>query len=154
MAAPTALGDGWPVFTGATVEPSAHIGSGGRAQTALEKRRGGTAGTEPDAEDGPDSAAMTRREEYRRGLALHMAEVRRFVALRVSSYADAEDIAQEVLLQAWLKLGTFQSGNFLAWLYAIAPFGGGSLPRPAAIRVPPSGVHGTRGVGAGPADGG
>jgi len=46
--------------------------------------------------------------------------VRRFVALRVTNHADAEDIAQQTLLVALAKRDTFRGGSFASWLFTIA----------------------------------
>ena len=48
------------------------------------------------------------------------AEVHRFVARRVANAADAADIAQQTLLRACAKLGSFRGPNRSAWLLTIA----------------------------------
>ncbi|HEY5915011.1 MAG TPA: RNA polymerase sigma factor [Verrucomicrobiae bacterium] len=60
------------------------------------------------------------REDYLRQLEASVPEVHRFVAQRIANKADAEDIAQQALLQAVAKLATFRSEHFRAWLFTIA----------------------------------
>jgi RNA polymerase sigma-70 factor, ECF subfamily len=47
-------------------------------------------------------------------------EVHRFVARRMSNFADAADVAQQTMLIASLKLSTFRNGDLNGWLFAIA----------------------------------
>jgi len=47
-------------------------------------------------------------------------EIQAFVARRVRNQADADDLAQQTLLNAYAKLTTFAGGNFRAWLFTIA----------------------------------
>ncbi len=63
---------------------------------------------------------LARCEEYLRQLVGCASEVRRYVAGRVGNHADAEDIVQQALLQAWVNLGAFRGGNVRAWLFTIA----------------------------------
>ncbi|MBI5383947.1 MAG: RNA polymerase sigma factor [Verrucomicrobia bacterium] len=47
-------------------------------------------------------------------------ELHGFVARRMANPDDAADIAQQTLLIAFTKRGTFRGGNFRAWLFTIA----------------------------------
>lgn len=38
----------------------------------------------------------------------------------MGGHPDAQDVAQQALLQAWAKLDTFRGGDFRAWLFTIA----------------------------------
>lgn len=58
--------------------------------------------------------------DYARRLEVSAAGVHRFVARRVANSADAADIAQQTLLQAFAKRGTFRGENFSAWVLTIA----------------------------------
>jgi RNA polymerase sigma-70 factor (ECF subfamily) len=40
--------------------------------------------------------------------------------LRRLSFADAEDVLQDILLKAWRAAATYQGGNYRAWLFQIA----------------------------------
>ena len=52
---------------------------------------------------------------------LYLEEVYRYVFYRVGSEADAEDLTEQVFLNAWENLPNFlQSVHFKAWLYRIA----------------------------------
>ncbi|MGB3717608.1 MAG: RNA polymerase sigma factor [Candidatus Promineifilaceae bacterium] len=52
---------------------------------------------------------------------LYLEEVYRYVFYRVSNEADAEDLTEQVFLNAWENLPKFlQSVPFKAWLYRIA----------------------------------
>ena len=53
-------------------------------------------------------------------LELSAPAVHRFVAQRIANRQDAEDIAQQVLLQALAKLSTFRGRNFQAWIFTIS----------------------------------
>lgn len=55
-----------------------------------------------------------------RRLGLSESALHHFVAARVTNAADAEDIAQQALLQACNKISTFRGENLSAWLFAIA----------------------------------
>jgi RNA polymerase sigma-70 factor, ECF subfamily len=51
-----------------------------------------------------------------------LGPVYRYVLYRVGNRADAEDLSEQVFLQAWAAIERFhwQSKPFLAWLYALA----------------------------------
>jgi RNA polymerase sigma-70 factor (ECF subfamily) len=51
-----------------------------------------------------------------------LSPVYRYVFYRVSNRADAEDLSEQVFLQAWAAIDRFrwQGKPFLAWLYALA----------------------------------
>lgn len=53
---------------------------------------------------------------------LHLTRVYRHVYYRVGNRADAEDLTQQVFLQAWRAIGRFQrtGAPFIAWLLTIA----------------------------------
>lgn len=53
---------------------------------------------------------------------LHLTRVYRHVYYRVGNRADAEDLTQQVFLQAWRAIGRFQrtGAPFVAWLLTIA----------------------------------
>jgi RNA polymerase sigma-70 factor, ECF subfamily len=53
-------------------------------------------------------------------LELQAGVVHRFVAQRVPVHADAQDIAQQALLRAWINLNKYRGGDFRAWVLAIA----------------------------------
>jgi RNA polymerase sigma-70 factor (ECF subfamily) len=66
------------------------------------------------AQDGDREAFDELIEPYRRELLGYSYRL-------LGSFQDAEDLVQEVLLRAWLKLRTFEKrGSFRAWLYKIA----------------------------------
>jgi RNA polymerase sigma-70 factor (ECF subfamily) len=52
----------------------------------------------------------------------YIERIYRYIYYRVADVEIAEDIASQVFLKAWEKLGTFQVGStpFIAWLYRIA----------------------------------
>jgi RNA polymerase sigma factor (sigma-70 family) len=80
--------------------------TGGRLRTAIG---GETASaTEPPSGD------------HMQLLELSAPEVHRFVAQRIPNKADAEDVAQQALLQALAKLATFRGRNFRGWLFSIS----------------------------------
>jgi RNA polymerase sigma-70 factor, ECF subfamily len=53
-------------------------------------------------------------------LAEYASEIHAFVAVRVADAADADDIAQQALLQAAQSAHLFRGGNRRAWLFTIA----------------------------------
>lgn len=68
--------------------------------------------------DAPNREA--NREDYLVLIGSLSGEVHRFVASRVVNHADAEDIAQQTMLTACAKIGTYQGGDLRAWLFTIA----------------------------------
>jgi RNA polymerase sigma-70 factor (ECF subfamily) len=77
----------------------------------------------PDAEASLVEAAI--RGDARAFAALydrHVARVYRHVYYRVGRRADAEDITQQVFLQAWRAIGRYRrtGAPFLAWLFVVA----------------------------------
>jgi RNA polymerase sigma-70 factor, ECF subfamily len=61
------------------------------------------------------------RAEFEKLIAPYHRELKLHCYRMTGSLADAEDIAQEVLLRAWLKLSGFEGrAGFRAWLYKIA----------------------------------
>src|SRR5260370_39911285 len=66
------------------------------------------------AQHGDKHAFGDLTEPYRRELLSYCYRL-------LGSWQDAEDLVQDVLLRAWLKLSTFERrGSFCAWLYTIA----------------------------------
>jgi len=59
----------------------------------------------------PDLQALVRN---------HEGEIRRFVISRIGYGTDADDIAQQTLLQATRKLNSFRGNNLRPWLFTIA----------------------------------
>src|SRR5512138_899911 len=53
-------------------------------------------------------------------IGLETRHVHRFVARQMANPADAADLAQQTLLVACERLGTFRNGNLRAWLFSIA----------------------------------
>lgn len=82
--------------------------------------------TSQDADESSSDSLLPRRSSSPLGeveLALldtHVASVHRFVAQRVRNFSDAQDIAQQTLLVASVKLGTCRGTNPQAWLLTIA----------------------------------
>lgn len=52
----------------------------------------------------------------------YMPPIYRFIALKVGTRQEAEDLAHEVFMSAWQKLGAYQAQGFpfSSWLYKIA----------------------------------
>lgn len=73
-----------------------------------------------DAKPAPPECAGGGHDQGRELSAAAAAELHRFVARRVANHADAQDIAQQALLQAWTKLDSCRSENLAPWLFAIA----------------------------------
>lgn len=60
-------------------------------------------------------------QEFTRLLTLYRAPIARYVHFRISSYADAEDVLQEICLYAYQRFPALRDRQaFLAWLMAIA----------------------------------
>jgi RNA polymerase sigma-70 factor (ECF subfamily) len=74
---------------------------------------------EPPPQNSPPGSESENRD-YLSLLESSAPEVHRFVAQRIANKADAEDIAQQVLLQALANLSTFRGKNFRAWLFTIS----------------------------------
>ena len=78
--------------------------------------------------DEPAIAALVDRSKKRDQAAFadlydqFLGPVYRYVFYRVGNRADAEDLSEQVFLQAWAAIEQFrwQSKPFLAWLYALA----------------------------------
>jgi RNA polymerase sigma-70 factor, ECF subfamily len=78
--------------------------------------------------DEPAIAALVERAARRDQAAFaelydqFLSPVYRYVFYRVSNQADAEDLSEQVFLQAWAAIDRFrwQGKPFLAWLYALA----------------------------------
>ncbi|MDA8219001.1 MAG: sigma-70 family RNA polymerase sigma factor [Dehalococcoidales bacterium] len=53
---------------------------------------------------------------------LHLTRVYRYVYYQVGNRADAEDLAQQVFLQAWRAIRSYKPGKspFIAWLFTVA----------------------------------
>ena len=67
------------------------------------------------------SARQGEREAFDSLIELHGRSVLRYLRHMCNSEADAEDLAQDVLYQAFRRLSTFQDGtNFRSWLMTIA----------------------------------
>jgi RNA polymerase sigma-70 factor (ECF subfamily) len=98
-AAPT--GNGSVVETGASVQDGVNL----QAEARLL-----------DAAIAGDDAAFAGLYD------LHLTRVYRHVYYRVGNRADAEDLTQQVFLQAWRAIGRFQrtGAPFVAWLLTIA----------------------------------
>ena len=47
-------------------------------------------------------------------------DIFRFIASRVGGEADAADLAQQTLLQAFVKLHAFRGGDIRSWIFSIA----------------------------------
>lgn len=69
-----------------------------------------------DAAIGGDAAAFAALYDQ------HLARVYRHVCYWVGSQADAEDLTQQVFLQAWQAIGRYKhtGASFIAWLLTIA----------------------------------
>ena len=64
-----------------------------------------------------------RYEEFVRLFARDERSLRVFIRSLLPTWADADEVVQEVALVAWRKFATFQSGtSFLSWLRVIARF--------------------------------
>jgi RNA polymerase sigma-70 factor (ECF subfamily) len=74
---------------------------------------GATLAAAASAGDVPAFAALYDR---------HVERVYRHIYYRVGNQADAEDLTQQVFLQAWRAIGGYRTTGapFLAWLFAIA----------------------------------
>ena len=67
------------------------------------------------------SAKQGDREAFDALIELHGRSVLRYLQHMCASRADAEDLAQDALYQAYRRLSTFQEGtNFRSWLLTIA----------------------------------
>jgi RNA polymerase sigma-70 factor (ECF subfamily) len=87
-------------------------GSGFQREFSVRRARGNR--FEVSAADGEPSAADAELS------AADISGVYGFVARRVANRADAADIAQQTLLLACAKRGTWRGANLSAWLFAIA----------------------------------
>jgi len=64
------------------------------------------------AGDGPAFARLVTR---------HQGAVRGFLRRLAGNHADADDLAQETFVTAWMRLGAFRAGeSFRAWLCGVA----------------------------------
>jgi RNA polymerase sigma-70 factor (ECF subfamily) len=64
--------------------------------------------------------AEREREDFEREVMPHLPEIYRAARRETGSKAEAEDLAQEVFLQAWKAFARYERGtNARAWLYRI-----------------------------------
>ena len=69
---------------------------------------------------GRSGAAERLREDFERECLAHLREIHRAALRLTRRTAEAEDLAQEVFLQAWKSFDRFERGtNARAWLYRI-----------------------------------
>jgi RNA polymerase sigma-70 factor (ECF subfamily) len=69
---------------------------------------------------GRGTHAETARADFEREVLPHLREIYRAALRQVRNPAEAEDLAQEVFLQAWKSFDRFERGtNARAWLYKI-----------------------------------
>ena len=87
-----------------------------------------TGASPPLIGDEPTIVALVERSQKRDQAAFaalydqFLGPVYRYVLYRVGNRADAEDLSEQVFLQAWASIERFrwQSKPFLAWLYVLA----------------------------------
>lgn len=80
------------------------------------------AGREPGKEASPIGEAKNGdKKAFDQLVTIHQEHLRRFVSRKISNQEDAADLCQDVLLRAYLKLGSFQGrSRFRTWLLSIA----------------------------------
>jgi RNA polymerase sigma factor (sigma-70 family) len=87
---------------------------------ALQGAARRTADDEIQVATSPSPASAAVGEAELAVLESLVGSVHRFVAQRANNFADAQDIAQQTLLVASAKLGTFLGGSLQAWVLTIA----------------------------------
>ncbi|MDZ7638966.1 MAG: sigma-70 family RNA polymerase sigma factor [Bryobacterales bacterium] len=76
--------------------------------------------------NGAFGKADTRRTEFERDAAPHLPGIYRAALAMFGNPAEAEDVAQEVFVQAWQSFDRFEPGsNCRAWLFKILSFKAG-----------------------------
>lgn len=66
-------------------------------------------------------AKLGDREAFGKLYQLYLDKIYRYVYFRVGQNKElAEDLASDVFVKAWEKLGQYKEGSFQAWIYAIA----------------------------------
>lgn len=84
-------------------------------------RGGGAAGPEDQAAAGLDITGLGRDELFERLIHLHQGAIFRMVYYRTRSRLDAEDLTQDIFLQAYKNLGSLRdSSRSRSWLFQIA----------------------------------
>lgn len=69
---------------------------------------------------GPFGSADTRRSEFESAALPHLSDIYRAALAMFGNQAEAEDLVQEVFIQAWRSFDRFEPGtNCRAWLYKI-----------------------------------
>jgi RNA polymerase sigma-70 factor (ECF subfamily) len=67
------------------------------------------------------TAAAGDTPAFARLVTLHQGAVRGFLRRLTGSHADADDLAQDTFVTAWMRLGAFRPGeSFRAWLCGVA----------------------------------